>query len=143
MLYPKFMETIEAVIYIAVNSGGKPVSSRRICEYMDITPRHLEPVMQALVQKNILRGTKGPKGGYSLGKEKRKITLDEIYKVVCALDVSKRKSKSTVIAKEIIVPLNKEISNKFLSNLNEITLEELCNKAAAIIDIKEKHDFNI
>jgi len=35
-------------------------------------------VLQALVRHGILKGTRGPRGGYELAREQRRITADDI-----------------------------------------------------------------
>ena len=40
----------------------------------------LEPVLQALVRQGILRGVRGPRGGYELAREQDRITADDILR---------------------------------------------------------------
>ncbi len=44
--------------------------------------------MQQLVHKGILRGVRGPRGGYRLARERRRITVREIVEVVAELEAS-------------------------------------------------------
>ena len=46
----------------------------------DLPPRHLEPVLQALVHDGIFHGIRGPRGGYELARERRRITADDILR---------------------------------------------------------------
>ncbi len=43
----------------------RPVSARLLAERHNLPPRHLEPVLQALVHEGIFQGIRGPRGGYS------------------------------------------------------------------------------
>lgn len=127
----KFYAGLEAVVFIALNSGAKPVSSKEICAAQDVQARHLEPVMQLLVHNGILRGTKGPKGGYTLAKEKRKITVGQLFRVFLCKD---EKVSETVLQQKIITPLNKISENAVLQIFDKITIEDLCKKAVSTVD---------
>src|SRR5260370_16461458 len=69
---------IAAVIDIAMNARGRPVAAKVLASRHRLPPRHLEPVLQALVRHGILKGTRGPRGGYEFAPEQRRITPDEI-----------------------------------------------------------------
>src|SRR5437016_14624852 len=71
---------IAAVIDIAVNARGRPVAAKALASRHRLPPRHLEPVLQALVRHGILKGTRGPRGGYELAREQRRITADDIVR---------------------------------------------------------------
>ncbi len=134
----KFYEGLEAVVYIAVHAGADAVSSKDICAAQGSLPRHLEPVMQALVKHGVLKGTKGPKGGYTLAREKRKITAGEVYR---AFLVDKKEDKPSEIKRKVINPLDKEVKAAMLDKLDSVTLEDLCK---GFIPGKSKADvFNI
>src|SRR5271165_3869487 len=85
-LSKKLMFAIEAVLDIAYNSGAQPVQSREINSRQGIPRRYLEPVLQQLVRAGILDGVRGPRGGYRLARERRRITVGEIVRVVQSLD---------------------------------------------------------
>lgn len=140
MLPEKFHETLEAVLYVALHSGATPVSGKAICTYQKAAPRHLEPVLQALVRNNILHGSKGPKGGYSLARERRRITLAEIMQA--SLKPTSDTPTSTLHTK-IVQPYVTSIETVFLEILNQTTLEDLCQHANDVIEPVEKSDFNI
>ena len=42
----------------------------------------LEQVLQQLVRADILRGVRGPRGGYRLARERRRISLGEVVRVL-------------------------------------------------------------
>src|SRR6516225_2050682 len=71
---------IAAVIDIAINARGRPVAAKSLATRHRLPPRHLEPVLQALVRHGILKGTRGPRGGYELAREQRRITADDILR---------------------------------------------------------------
>ncbi len=127
MSFARFYQCLEVVIYIAIHSGASPVSSKEICGSQGVKPRHLEPFMQLLVKNGILKGTKGPKGGYTLAKEKRKITAADIYNAVM-LQAQLEEPSNNNIRKDVITPLAKKMGIILLEKLKSITIEDLCEK---------------
>ena len=75
----KLFYVVEAVVTIAYNAGQGAVSSREIAKSQGLPPRYLEQLMQRLVRSGLLRGMRGPHGGYVLAKERRRITIADIY----------------------------------------------------------------
>ena len=70
-LTKKLMFAIEAVLDIAYHASDLPVQSKEIADRQGIPRRYLEQVLQQLVHAEILRGVRGPRGGYRLAKERR------------------------------------------------------------------------
>jgi Rrf2 family protein len=145
MLFPKFSEGLEAVLFIALNAGADPVSSKQISAYQDVMPRHLEPMLQILVKEGILKGTKGPRGGYTLAREKRKVCVSEIFSMLsvdAALKRNKEDSKNS-IRKNIIREIDHDIAICIESTLAALTIEDLCRKINSETKPNGKADFNI
>ena len=67
MINPKFYEGLEAVVYVALNSGAKRLSCKEISASQSKLPRHLEPILQLLVHKNILKAAKALRTGHLVG----------------------------------------------------------------------------
>lgn len=146
MFNNKFLYALEAVLDIAINFKGTPIQGHEITKRQGIPKRYLEKILQELVHKNILKGTRGPKGGYSLAKEKRKVNLFEIYTVILAIENKFHNTISeTEIRKKIISPLILNVSNKIASTLQITTLDDLCKKITnnTNINTKKKIDFSI
>jgi Rrf2 family iron-sulfur cluster assembly transcriptional regulator len=78
LLPRKSILAIVAVTDIALNARDRPVVARALAARLRLPPRHLEPVLQALVREGILKGVQGPRGGYELAREQRRITADDI-----------------------------------------------------------------
>lgn len=136
---------VEAVLYIALKASAEPVRSRDICDYQNVAVRYLEPFLQRLVKAQILRGVRGPKGGYFLARERRKITLAEI---IDALGSMSKKSlpPESPLRMRITTPLWSESKQLILKRYQDITLADLCEKAKAAdiqITAVKKSDFTI
>ena len=62
LLPRKGLLAIAAVIDVALNGCERPVSARKLAARHNLPPRHLEPVLQALVHEGIFNGIRGPRG---------------------------------------------------------------------------------
>ena len=134
---------IEAVLYIAYNSAGECVSSKKIAAKQGMPPRYLEQMMQKLVHTGILRGVRGPSGGYVLAREKRRISLADICD---SLGDDGEEISSTPLGNKVVIPLLKEVQNLFLEQLRKTTIADLYEKAVELNIAKsseEETDFNI
>jgi Rrf2 family transcriptional regulator, iron-sulfur cluster assembly transcription factor len=86
LLPRKGVLAIAAVIDIAVNARGRPVAAKALATRHRLPPRHLEPVLQALVRHGILKGIRGPRGGYELAREQNRITADDILRAASSAE---------------------------------------------------------
>lgn len=121
---------IEAVLYIALNSAAGPVQSRDITDRQGIAPRYLEPILQRLGRANIVLGVRGPRGGYRLARERRRITIGDIVRTVMESgDGEPLKGPTTDLARQVIGPYWTKCEEQFLARLDETTIEMLCRRA--------------
>lgn len=93
-------------------------------------------------------GSRGPKGGYRLAKEKRKIKISDIILSVQNTKENNQKNKlsKSEISEKIINPMLREISNDSLKKLENISIADVCLKARKLnisSNIKNKVDFVI
>jgi Rrf2 family iron-sulfur cluster assembly transcriptional regulator len=131
-LSKKLMFAIEAVLDIAYNSGAQPVQSREINSRQGIPRRYLEPVLQQLVRAGVLDGVRGPRGGYRLARERRKITLAEIAEAVRSTESTGDPFEITPgspLGQEIVRPLCIELVTQWTKELEKISIEDLCLRA--------------
>jgi len=130
MLRPskKLMFAIEAVLDIAYNAGALPVQSSDITGRQGIPRRYLEPVLQQLVRAGILTGVRGPRGGYRLARERRRITVGEIVRVLEALEDGKD-GTGHALGVQVVRPLWRELRDEAMARLDKVTIEELCLRA--------------
>ena len=123
----RIIYAIEAVLDIALNAGVNPVQNLAVAKRQGIPKRYLEQTLQILVKNNILVASRGPRGGYRLARERRKIKiLDIIKSVTTEKEVSELyKSK---ISKIIIQPLIKKFLEESMVYLNKISVEDIYNQ---------------
>src|SRR5271156_4018201 len=110
MLRPskKMLFAIEAVLDIAYHAGGEPVQSREITRRQGIPKRCLEQTLQQMVRAGLLSGVRGPRGGYRLARERRRISVGEIVRAVQSMDVSdegEEKLPVSALGQHVIHPM--------------------------------------
>src|SRR4051812_50078221 len=74
MLKPskKLALALEAVVDVAYHGGAEPVQSQDIARRLGLPRRYLEQVLQQLVRAGVLKGVRGPRGGYRLAPGRRR-----------------------------------------------------------------------
>ena len=82
----KSLMALEAVLDVALHARPDPVQAREITARQGVPQRYLEQIMQALVRAGVLRGVRGPRGGYRLARERRRIPVAEIFHIIETLD---------------------------------------------------------
>ena len=75
----KLNNTIKAVVYISKNAAPNPVRGAEIAKSMKLPERYFEADLQKLAKAGVLKSVRGPKGGYVLARERRNISLKDIY----------------------------------------------------------------
>jgi Rrf2 family iron-sulfur cluster assembly transcriptional regulator len=148
----KMLFALEAVVDIAYNARPEPVQSKEITRRQGIPQRYLEQVMQQLVHAGVLKGVRGPKGGYRLARERRRITVGEIIRVVGAIEASEEEDlgegtpMSSELGKKVVQPLWTELHDTIMAKLDSISIEELCRRAETAgvhSEGRERMDFSI
>jgi len=141
----KFLHAIEAVLDISIHSSHTPASAKEITKRQGIPSRYLEKILQELVRQKILKGTRGPNGGYALGREKRNIFLIDIYNAVLTIERNKKEEVDTQIRSKIINPFIKNITNEIINSFKLTSIHDLYKKIDETkINInKKKIDFTI
>lgn len=130
-LSKKSVLALEAVLDIAYNAGVAPVQSREITERQGIPGRYLEQVMQRLVRDGVLRGVRGPRGGYMLAKPGEDITVGDIVRIVNDVDPDDDDTVSaSELGNKVVGPLWHEIESNILRWFDDITIGDLCDMAS-------------
>jgi DNA-binding IscR family transcriptional regulator len=101
-------------------------------------PRHLEPVLQALVREGILKGVGGPRGGYGLAREQRRITADDILRAARTVDDGTEEPISgSARLSQVVAPAPTMAEDAFSNALSRISVEDLTRAATALRKARE------
>ena len=128
--------SVRAVLDIAQNSNGSPVTLGAISKREGISLLFLEQLFQQLRKGNVVRSIRGPHGGYVLARDPAEITIGEIVRLIepplytssCFSNdgaVDNCRIGDTCIGGAIWKQLAEHVDNF----LDSITLAELANKS--------------
>jgi Rrf2 family protein len=130
LLSRKGLLAIAAVTDVAVHSRGRPVSAKALAARHALPARHLEPVLQALVRQGILKGIRGPHGGYQLARDRRRITADEILRAARGIEnPDDAAAADSSLLNDVIVPAVAQAERVFAVALGRINVDDLARRA--------------
>jgi Rrf2 family transcriptional regulator, iron-sulfur cluster assembly transcription factor len=92
----------------------------------------LEIILAALVREGILKGSRGPRGGYELARERHKVTANDILRAAGAVDESGEKLANIELLKMVVLPALAKAEQKFGIAIEGINLEEMARSAEAL-----------
>jgi Rrf2 family protein len=131
LLSRRSLLSIAAVVDIALHARPHPVSAKVLAARHDLPPRHLETVLQALVRHGILKGVRGPRGGYEFARERRRVTAGDVVRA--AMSVTGEDGlpplPQSKLVDEVVGPRVKTAGEAFLAQLDGITIDDLCQEA--------------
>lgn len=128
LLPRKGLLAIAAVIDVALNARERPLSARKLAARHNLPPRHLEPVLQALVHERIFNGIRGPRGGYELARELKRISVADVLRAAGDDDEAVA-AKSTRILDDIVLPALADAERAFAAALAQLSIEDLARRA--------------
>lgn len=120
-----------ATLDVALHARGRPVSSKELAARHDLPPRRLEALLQALVRAGVLRSLRGPAGGYELARERRRICVGEIVRIALRNDEEEAQQAPSGLD-ALVDPLLERAGEQALACLDEVTLDDLCTRAATL-----------
>ena len=134
---------------IAYHAGPAPVQSTEITRRQGIPRRYLEQALQYLARSKILVGVRGPRGGYRLARERRRITVADVVRVVGDMETADdptEASEGSPLGRTVIRPMWRDMQDELMSKLEEVTIDDLCSRARSQGIVSEKRsvlDFTI
>jgi len=72
---------LHAAVYLAGREGER-VPTSRIAEALAVSAAHLAKVLVRLERAGLVRGRRGPTGGYELAVPPKRVTLRDVYEAV-------------------------------------------------------------
>jgi Rrf2 family protein len=138
---------LAAVADVALHARPQPVAAKALAGRLNLPPRHLETLLQSLVRANILKGVRGPRGGYELARERRRISAAEVVRAIMAdsAEDSEQTPENRFI--DLIVgPIVERAGLAFLTELEGVTIDDICQSASdkkVLSDDVPRADFTI
>jgi len=132
LLPRKAVLAVAAVIDVAMQEHGKPISAKTLAARHSLPPRHLEPVLQALVRCGILKGIRGPRGGYELARDRRRVTVNDILQAAVTVEENDEPQSGSQLVARVVLPAVAAAEREFGVALSGINVEDLAREAAAL-----------
>jgi len=132
LLPRKGLLAIAAVIDVAVQAPGRPISAKTLAARHALPPRHLESVLQNLVREGILKGIRGPRGGYELAREARRVTANDILRAAGTVDEAGSELAGSELLSKVVLPALSSAEQQFGVALSRINLEDMARDAEAL-----------
>lgn len=135
-LSTKSRYAVTAMLDLALNGTQGPVTLADISENQSISLSYLEQLFASLRAKGLVRGVRGPGGGYYLGRDSGEISIAD---VICAVDdwveytrsPSYQNSTSTDLNQATTRSLWDDLSQQIFGFLADISLQDLVERGAA------------
>jgi len=132
LLPRKGVLAIAAVIDVALRAQGHPISAKTLAARHGLPPRHLESVLQALVREGILKGVRGPRGGYELARERRRVTADDILRAAGSVEQNEERPSISELLEKVVLPTLANAEQEFGVALRRINLEDMARTAETL-----------
>ncbi len=94
-------------------------------------------------------GVRGPRGGYRLARERRRITVGEIVRIVRKMETAEdplNDPAGSELGHKVVRPVWTEMQEKLMVELDEVSIDDLCtraNQAGLVSEGRENLDFTI
>jgi Rrf2 family protein len=126
---------LRALVDLALNEGEAPVQQDEIARRQEIPSPYLARLMAQLARAGILRGERGPGGGYRLARPAVEISARDVVQAVegplevvkCVDPNSKRICPRQTIC--VTQPLWRRVGQAVAQVLDSVTLQDLAEQA--------------
>jgi Rrf2 family iron-sulfur cluster assembly transcriptional regulator len=145
LLSRRSLFAVAAVVDIALHARPVPVTAKALAARHSLPPRHLETVLQALVRSGILKGLRGPRGGYELARERRRVSVGDIVRAAQSSPDARDEEAGprSALVEDVIAPAVAAAGEVFLRELDGISVEDLCRRVDVTAANDHPVDFTI
>ena len=122
---------VTAMLDLAINQHARPVTLQDIASNQEISLSYLEQLFARLRRSGLVKGTRGPGGGYRLARGPAEISIaDIITSVDEKIDITRCGGRENCRDGErcLTHELWADLSDKIFNFLDEITLGELIDR---------------
>ncbi len=130
---------VTAMVELALNQDKGRISLAEIAERHGISQSYLEQLFAALRRRSLVDGTRGPGGGYRLGRPRADISIADVIDAVDeSVDATRCKGKRNCQGDHgcITHDLWEELSSQIRLYLSSVTLESVVVKSRDHGDIQ-------
>ena len=132
---------MRALVELALTSGRGPVSATHIAKRQELSVAYLEQLLHRLKKQGMVGSIRGPRGGYVLAKDPRRITMADVVAVLEGANgtTDGRRAKperrsggnggAHSHAQRIAQAVWRSVHERLAQSLSAITLQDLCDEA--------------
>jgi Rrf2 family transcriptional regulator, iron-sulfur cluster assembly transcription factor len=125
------MVALAIVLDVAFHSGGDTVvNAAELAERTNMARRTLEPLLQALSREHLLDSTRGPHGGYRLGRPARLVKVSDVIAVGLHSLEESNHDLNGKLQQAVVEPLWAEFDAALMATASDLTIEDLLKRAA-------------
>jgi len=128
LLSRKGLLAVAAVVDVALQKEGHPISAKALAARHGVPPRHLEMLLQSLVRDGILKGIRGPRGGYELARESHGVTVEDILRAAATEEPDEQPQSELVV--KVVLPILSAVEHECGQALSRISLDDMVSRAA-------------
>jgi Rrf2 family protein len=109
--------------------SGETLQIQQIAGAQDIPKRYLEQLLATLRRGNLIKSTRGVKGGYILAREPHQITLLDVLNCIEGLEATEpiANTNSTSPGVKVIAEIWEDARQALYSVLQQHSLQDLCD----------------
>lgn len=135
---------LRALLDVALHEGAGPVSRHDIATRQEISAEYLAQLFRSLATAGLVRGVKGPGGGYVLGRDPATIRVGDVLRAVegpiaavhCAVPQPSNRRRCRRIDSCVTHLVWEQMSATVNNLLDSVTLKDLCLKAREIAGLE-------
>ncbi|MCS7259420.1 MAG: Rrf2 family transcriptional regulator [Anaerolineae bacterium] len=128
---------LRALLDVALHESEGPVSRQDIAARQEISAEYLAQLFRSLATAGLVRGVKGPGGGYVLGRDPATIRVGDVLRAVegpiaavhCAIPQTGNRRRCRRIDSCVTHLVWEQMSTTINNMLDSVTLKDLCLKA--------------
>ena len=129
LLSRKGVLAIAAVNDVALQMQGRPISAKTLPSRHGLPPRYLESVLQVLVRDGILKGIRGPRGGYELARERSLVSANDILRAAGSVEDTDERPAASELVNKVVLPALASAEHEFGVALGRINLDDMTHRA--------------
>lgn len=127
-LSTKSRYAVRSMINIAMHAKENPVSIVSISNQENISERYLELIFAKLKKVGLINSSRGSKGGYSLSRDAKDITIQDIVSVMeHGTSIVREQDVNDPLKKMLCEQIWTPIDHKLYTFLSNIKLSDLLN----------------
>lgn len=133
---------VTAMLDLALHHGQGPINLSDISSRQDISLSYLEQLFSRLRKQGLVASSRGPGGGYSLGRESSEISVSDVIRAVDEnVDATRCHGKKNCHGEDrcLTHELWEELSDQITSFLSDISLASLVERRS-VRQVSEKRE---